>query len=464
MDTLTLDRRLLARYSGNIPRYTSYPTAPQFRTDFDEAALRAAAQHSNGDPVPADLSLYVHIPFCQSPCFYCGCNRVITRDVGRADAYLNRLYREMTLAAELFDRDRTVVQMHFGGGTPNFLDTEQLADVIDVAQSQFRFAQCADREMSIEVDPRFASAQDIVALAQAGVNRLSFGVQDFDPAVQQAINRVQSIEQTLAVVEAGQRVGMRSINIDLIYGLPKQHAAGFARTLDQVIAMNVSRLAVYSYAHLPEMFRPQQRIAAEDLPSDDEKLGLLELAIERLTAAGYVYVGMDHFARADDELVRAQRLGGLHRNFMGYTTHAQTDLVGFGVSAISHIGNSYSQNHRDLASWEATLDAGRLPLWRGVKMNDDDVIRADVIQSLMCQDEICSDRISRRYGIDFNNYFFQSLAALKPLIADGLVQVTQQGVRVLGPGRLLLRNIAACFDHARVNPNAGPSSRHASAV
>jgi oxygen-independent coproporphyrinogen-3 oxidase len=379
---------LLRRYDRPGPRYTSYPTAPHFHAGFGETELRDAAAASNGDPIPRRLSLYVHVPFCTSPCFYCGCNRIITRDKSRSEGYLARLYREISLAAQLFDRDREVIQLHFGGGTPNFLSPSQLREVVDTLRRQFHFSDAADQDISIELDPRFVTSEDVAELARTGFNRASLGVQDFDPAVQAAVNRIQSVEETRTVVDACRANGFRSVNIDLIYGLPKQSIEGFARTLDTVIAMRPDRLAVYSYAHLPELFRPQRQVMAEDLPDAETKLGLLQLAVETLTAAGYVYIGMDHFALPDDDLAQAQARGGLHRNFMGYTTHADSDLIGLGVSAISHIGDSYSQNPRDLPNWEIALDEGRLPVFRGMHLSEDDQLRADLIQQLMCQGEI----------------------------------------------------------------------------
>jgi oxygen-independent coproporphyrinogen-3 oxidase len=438
--------QLLRRYDRPGPRYTSYPTAPQFSDDFGETALREAAVASNGDPIPRRLSLYVHVPFCQSPCFYCGCNRIITRDTGRAAPYLDRLTREIALTAPLFDRDREVIQTHFGGGTPNVLSPAQLGDVLDSLRRNFHFSRSADRDISIELDPRFVNPQEIAALAELGFNRASFGVQDFDPAVQAAVNRIQPVADTASVIEACRATGFRSVNVDLIYGLPLQTREGFGRTLDTVVAMRPDRLAVYSYAHLPTLFRPQRQIDSSQLPDAETKLGLLQLAIERLTDAGYVYIGMDHFALPDDDLAQAQARGGLHRNFMGYTTHADSDLVGLGVSAISHIGDSYSQNHRNILGWEAALDAGRLPVFRGMRLSGDDQLRADLIQQLMCQGEIPVGALERRYAIAFDQYFADAIMRLEPLMADGLLKRQSGRYAVTEQGRLLLRNIAMCFD------------------
>ena len=458
------DLQLLRRYDRPGPRYTSYPTAPQFHAGFGEAALRDAAIASNGDPIPRRLSLYVHVPFCTSPCFYCGCNRVITRDKGRSETYLARLYREIALTAQLFDRDREVIQLHFGGGTPNFLSPDQLREVVDSLRRHFHFSESHDRDISIELDPRFVAAADIAQLADIGFNRASFGVQDFDHDVQVAVNRVQSVEQTQAVVEACRAHGFRSVNVDLIYGLPKQAAEGFSRTLDIVTRMRPDRIAVYSYAHLPQLFKPQRQINADDLPDAEAKLGLLQLAIAKLTTAGYVYIGMDHFALPDDDLATAQARGGLHRNFMGYTTHADSDLVGLGVSAISHIGDSYSQNPRDLPSWQIALDEGRLPVFRGMRLTEDDQLRADLIQALMCQGEIPVRALERRYAIRFEEYFAGPLEKLRPLQDDGLVRLEPGRIAVTSRGRLLLRNIAMCFDAYLEQPAQVAAPRFSRAI
>ena len=461
---LAFDADLLRRYDRPGPRYTSYPTAPQFRADFGEADLRAAAAASNGDPIPRPLSLYVHVPFCHSPCFYCGCNRVITRDQARGDAYVTRLKREIALVAPLFDRDRRAVQLHFGGGTPNFLSAAQLAEVVGAIRGQFRFADADDCDISIELDPRYCDPRDMPVLAAAGFNRASLGVQDFDPAVQRAVNRVQSVEETRAIVDACRAAGMRSVNIDLIYGLPGQSLEGFGRTLDIVTAIHPDRLAVYSYAHLPQLFKPQKQIDETLLLDGEAKLALLQLAVEKLTAAGYAYIGMDHFALPGDELAIAKSRGGLHRNFMGYTTHADSDLVGLGVSAISHVGNTFSQNPRDLPSWEAAIDAGHLPVFRGMRLDEDDELRADLIQSLMCQGEIRVKDLQDRYAIGFAEYFSQELARLQPLVEDGLVTMSPESIRATPRGQLLLRNIAMCFDRYLDQPVTDARPRFSRAI
>ena len=440
------DADLLRRYDRPGPRYTSYPTAPQFSPRFGESEFRRAADLSNDDPIPRRLSLYVHVPFCFSPCFYCGCNRIITRDAGRAAVYLDRLVREAAMLGPLFDRDREVMQLHLGGGTPNFMTPGQIGELLESLDRHFSFSRRPERDFSIEIDPRCINPGDIEALAFMGFNRASLGVQDFDPAVQAAVNRIQSVEETRAVIDACRANGFRSVNVDLIYGLPRQTRAGFGKTLDTVIESRPDRMAVYSYAHMPQLFRPQKQIDETLLPSAEDKLGLLQLAIEKLSESGYRYIGMDHFALPGDDLTLAQEAGGLHRNFMGYTTHADCDLVGMGVSAISHVGDSYAQNPRDLPSWEVAVDAGHLPTWRGLQLDADDTLRADLIQQLMCQGEVDIPALEQRHGLDFRAYFAVELARLPPLVADGLVTVSATRIRATSRGRLLLRIIAACFD------------------
>ena len=437
---------LLHRYDVAGPRYTSYPTVTQFRPDFGESEYREHARRSNATFAPQPLSLYVHIPFCASPCFYCGCNRLITRDIAAGGRYLERLLREAALIAPLFDHHREVRQLHLGGGTPNFLRAADLSRLIETLTRDFRLGNGADLDFSIELDPRFATPADVQHLGRLGFNRASLGVQDFDPRVQQAVNRIQSVEQTLEIIEACRASGFRSINIDLIYGLPHQSPTGFGRTLNTIIAARPDRLAVYGYAHMPRLFKAQRHIDAAALPTPAARIALLELAIDRLGAAGYRYIGMDHFARPEDELARAQQAVGLHRNFMGYTTHAHCELIGLGVSAISHFGGSFSQNHRDPRAWEAAIDAGCLPVWRGLKLTSDDRVRANVIQHIMCQGAVNFRDIENRHGIEFDRYFADALERVSPLVADGVATLSGRQLRATERGRFLLRVIAMCFD------------------
>ena len=432
---------LIARYDLAGPRYTSYPTTSQFRADFDETALRAAVRASNDEPIPRPLSLYVHVPFCMSQC-----NRVITRDVAQADRYLDRLYREIELIAPLFDRDRPVRQLHFGGGTPNFLDANHMCELVESLSRHFSFSHEAEREYGIEIDPRFADGTYVHYLAKLEFNRISVGIQDFDPAVQQAINRIQSFEQTREVLDAARAASFRSTSVDLIYGLPLQTVGGFSRTLEKVVALNPDRVAVYGYAHLPEMFKAQSQIDAADLPDAATQLALFGRALEFLSAAGYVYIGMDHFAKASDELVQAQRTGTLQRNFQGYSIHGDCDIVGLGVSAISRIGDSYSQNVRDLTGYYATLDRGRLPVARGLQLDEDDLIRRELIGELMCHGMLDKLTFGARHRLLFDEYFVRERQYLAPLLDDGLIQEDARVLRVTSRGRLLLRIIVMCFD------------------
>ncbi|MHB1059031.1 MAG: oxygen-independent coproporphyrinogen III oxidase [Rhodanobacter sp.] len=440
------DPALIARYDVAGPRYTSYPTAPQFKADFDEVALRAAIRASNEEPIPRPLSLYVHVPFCMSPCFYCGCNRVITRDAAQADRYLERLYREIELIAPLFDRDRPVRQLHFGGGTPNFLDAARMGELLESLARHFSFSHEAEREYGIEIDPRFADGAYVRHLGELGFNRISVGIQDFDPAVQQAVNRIQGFEQTREVLDAARASSFRSASVDLIYGLPRQTVDGFGRTLEQVVALDPDRVAVYGYAHLPQMFKAQRQIDAADLPDAATRLALFGRALEQLSAAGYVYIGMDHFARAGDELVQAQRGGTLQRNFQGYSTHGDCDIVGLGVSAIGRIGDSYGQNARDLIGYYAALDGGRLPVARGLQLDEDDLIRRELINQLMCHGKVDKQAFGARHRLLFDEYFVRERQRLAPLLADGLVREGPRELEATSRGRLLLRIIAMCFD------------------
>jgi oxygen-independent coproporphyrinogen III oxidase len=444
--SIPFEASLLARVDRPGPRYTSYPSAPQFSPAFTTADLRRHAKRSNEEPIPRDLSLYVHVPYCFSPCFYCGCNRVITRDYGRAAPYVERVTREAERFAALFDRSREMVQVHFGGGTPNFLTAEQLGELLDSFGKFFRLSTSPNRDFSIELDPRFLRDGDIAAYGRMGFNRASLGVQDFDSVVQAAINREQSVEVTLGSIEQCRAAGFRSVNVDLIYGLPRQTAAGFSRTLDTILQVRPDRVAIYGYAHMPEMFKAQRQIVPAELPGAAERVELLSCAIDKLTAAGYLHIGLDHFALPGDELSVALNDGSLHRNFMGYTTHADCDLIGLGVSAISHIGDTFSQNYRNLPDWEAAVDQGRLPLWRGIELDEDDLIRADVIQQIMCRGEIDRRRIEDRYDIVFDEYFAGALPGLAALAGDGLVTLAGSRIAATSRGRLLLRMIAMCFD------------------
>lgn len=453
------DAAIVRRYDVPGPRYTSYPTAPQFSESITEADYRRAAQESNGDPIPRQLSIYVHVPFCESPCFYCGCTRIITRDRTAGTRYLSRLQREIELQARLFDRDRVVDQMHFGGGTPTFLSDAELAELIGFLRHGFTLRDDETREFSIEVDPRTVDESRLSAMAGLGFNRISFGVQDFDPDVQRAVNRVQPREDVVNIISAARRQGFRSVAVDLIYGLPRQTEASFARTLDQVIAARPDRIAAYSYAHLPETFKAQKQIKQIDLCPPEIKLALLGITIEKLSAAGYVYVGMDHFALPDDELAIALANGSLQRNFQGYSTRAGLDLVGLGMSAIGQIGDLYYQNHRTLDDWATALDTGHLPIWRGRMLTRDDRIRRAVIRALMCRGELDLREFGNRFDVDFRSYFAAELDKLAPLAADGLIEIGHWKLQVTPLGRLLVRAIAMQFDAYQGRQSTGQTPR-----
>jgi oxygen-independent coproporphyrinogen-3 oxidase len=438
-----VDLDLIRRLDRNGPRYTSYPTADRFIDTFGPAAYRQAASRRNVAGKHRDLSLYVHLPFCNTVCFYCGCNKVVTRDHSKGEKYLTYLYREIDMQSELFAADPRVTQMHWGGGTPTFFTDHELSGLFEHLRTRFELAQ---GEYSIEVDPRTVDPQRVQALHEMGFNRMSLGVQDFDPDVQRAVNRLQSEAQTLAVIEAARRCGFQSVNIDLIYGLPLQTLESYDRTLGKVLAAQPDRVAVYNYAHLPARFKPQRRIKAEEIPSPDVKLKLLGLAAQRLTEAGYVYIGMDHFAKPDDALAIAQRHGRLQRNFQGYSTHAECDIVGLGVSAIGAIGPTYSQNERSLDPYYACLDAGELPVMRGMTLTADDLLRRAVIMNLMCHFALSKEAIEIAYLVDFDRYFATELAELAELQAAGLVELEAGWINVTPKGRMLIRNVCMVFD------------------
>jgi oxygen-independent coproporphyrinogen-3 oxidase len=437
---------LIKRYDRAGPRYTSYPTAVQFHDDFAEAEYRQFAQQSNQDTPEGALSLYFHIPFCDTVCFYCACNKVVTKDRSKADAYLQHVYREMTMQAELFNPGRRVDQLHWGGGTPTFISHQQMTELMQKTRQHFSLHDDDSGEYSIEIDPREARPETIALLRDLGFNRISLGVQDFDPGVQKAVNRIQSEQQTMATIDAARASGFKSISLDLIYGLPLQSVASFSRTLDRIIDVSPDRLSVFNYAHLPEMFKPQRRINVDELPTATEKLDLLQYIIERLTSAGYVYIGMDHFARPDDELAIAQTEGSLYRNFQGYSTHADCDLVAMGITGLGQVGNSYSQNVKTLDEYYALVDAGHLPVFRGVALSADDRLRRYVINRLMCDFSLDWNTLSKQFGIQVQDYFSVEWPDLQAMQADGLLSINADSMQVSPAGRLLIRNICMVFD------------------
>ncbi|HGX92863.1 MAG TPA: oxygen-independent coproporphyrinogen III oxidase [Candidatus Tenderia sp.] len=442
--SLVFDPDLIKRHDKSGPRYTSYPTAVQFHEGLDEAEYRRIAAATNADTKA--LSLYFHIPFCDTVCFYCGCNKIATKDRSKAAPYLQRVHRELEMQGELFDRSRVVDQLHWGGGTPTFISHQEMRELMAKTRECFQLHEDDTGEYSIEIDPREVRSETISLLRELGFNRMSLGVQDFDPMVQKAVNRIQTEAETMAALEGARKVGFKSISIDLIYGLPLQTVKNFGKTLDKVLAVDPDRLSVFNYAHLPDMFKPQRRINEQELPSAAVKLDILQMTVERLESAGYVYIGMDHFAKPDDELAIAQRKGQLYRNFQGYSTHAECDLVGLGVTSIGKVGNSYSQNVRTMDEYYQRIDAGHIPVFRGIELNDDDILRRDVITRLICNFELDKRDIESVYGIDFASYFSTELPELAQLQDDGLITSDDASIKVLPAGRFLIRNVCMVFD------------------
>jgi oxygen-independent coproporphyrinogen-3 oxidase len=443
---LEIDAGLIQRLSQSGPRYTSYPTADRFTEQFSCRDYLHAVNHLHARGTRQPLSLYVHIPFCDTVCYYCGCNKIVTKNRDKATTYLGYLKRELAMQGKLFAGSNQVEQLHFGGGTPTYLSDEQMSDLMQYLRRWFSFADDAKGEYSIEVDPRSVTIERIHTLRAQGFNRISLGVQDFDEQVQRAVNRIQPEQITLDTIHAARAAGFRSVSIDLIYGLPKQTLASIAETIAKVIAANPDRIAVYHYAHLPHLFKPQRRIAEADLPSSDTKLDMLAFCIRQLNTAGYVYIGMDHFAKPDDELAVAQRQGLLHRNFQGYSTHAESEMIACGVSAISSVGMCYSQNAKTLEDYYDRLDQGELPIVRGYQLTMDDVLRRFIIQRLMCNFELSIRSLEQAYPIKFDTYFELELEQLGELQKMGLLTIDSEWIEVTLKGRLLIRNICMVFD------------------
>ena len=453
------DAQLIAKMSQQGPRYTSYPTADRFRAGYGHAEY-AAVVAGLGQAAPRlPLSLYLHIPFCESLCYYCACNKIITKEHEKAALYLGYLMREISMQAALLGSGQRVEQLHLGGGTPTYLSDAQMDELMAHLRASFEFADDSTGEYSIEIDPRTVDPDRIRSLRRQGFNRVSLGVQDFDPEVQKAVNRIQPDALTFDAIAAAREAGFRSISIDLIYGLPKQTLATISQTLAKVVAASPDRISIYNYAHMPQLFKSQRLIVDADLPTDQDKLAMLGLCIERLTAAGYVYIGMDHFARPDDELAVAQRSGQLHRNFQGYSTHADTDMVSCGVSAISAVGDSYCQNEKSLERYYAALDEGHLPVARGIELTRDDVIRRDVIGRLMCDFNLSVRSVEHAHDIRFDTYFAAELARLREFETDGLLDMSASGLTVTPKGRLLVRNLCMVFDKYFGTPNDLPLQR-----
>jgi oxygen-independent coproporphyrinogen-3 oxidase len=456
---VVFNKELIRRYDTFGPRYTSYPTAVQFTTEINVDDYLDWVKHSNEDPIPAPLSLYLHIPFCDTICYYCGCSKVITKDKSRAAHYIELLKKEIKLQGALFAKDRKVTQIHWGGGTPTFLNDKEIYEIIECIRENFNVPAGDDVEFGIEVDPRTVDQTRLKNLNNLGFNRISFGVQDFDSEVQQSVNRVQSTEQIKQHILDARKFNYRSINIDLMYGLPKQTVQSYSKTLDTTIELNPDRIAIYNYAHLPEMFKPQRRINEDELPSAEEKLNILQMSIDKLQDAGYVYIGMDHFAKASDSLVKAQQEGSLHRNFQGYSTNADCDIIAMGITAISRIGDNYSQNVRTIDEYDACLQQDRIPVFRGIELEADDVLRREIINQLMCNNKLDIKQIESRWGIDFKTYFKSSLNNLQEMANDELVNISNDSLTITETGRLLARSICMQFDRYLQEKNNNRFSR-----
>lgn len=443
---IIFDKDLIRRYDIAGPRYTSYPTAVQFTTDFSYNDYLGGVKYSNENLIPAPLSLYLHIPFCDTICYYCGCSKVITKDKSKAAPYIKLLKQEIKLQGALFAKDRPVKQIHWGGGTPTFLSDEEIYEVTQCIKNNFNIPINHEVEFGIEVDPRTVDQQRLNTLREFGFNRISFGVQDFDHQVQKSVNRVQSTEQIKQRIDDAREAGFESINIDLMYGLPNQTVDSFSKTLDTTIALDPNRLAIYNYAHLPEMFKPQRRINEDELPNAEEKLNILQLCIKKLQNAGYVYIGMDHFSKQSDPLVQAQQKGSLHRSFQGYSTNADCDIIAMGITAISRIGDNYSQNVRTIDEYRHYLNQNKIPVFRGIELEADDVLRREVINQLMCNNQLNITKLEKEWGIDFKTYFSSSLSNLQQMADDGLIKIEKTKLVITTSGRLLARSICMQFD------------------
>jgi oxygen-independent coproporphyrinogen-3 oxidase len=454
---IELSEELIRKFDKSGPRYTSYPTADRFNSDFTEQSyLTYLGQRAKSAGNPP-LSIYVHLPFCESLCYFCACNKIITKDHGRAAEYLRYLDKEMALAASHIGPDRKTVQLHFGGGTPTFLSPDELRQLMSMLRSHFDFTP--DAELGIEIDPRTVKDGTLSMLAELGFNRNSFGVQDFDPEVQQAVNRIQPLAMVEKAVAESRNANFQSINADLIYGLPKQTLASFSRTLDSLIRVAPDRIALYNYAHLPSRFKAQRQIVASDLPSAEERLQIFLMSTRRLLDAGYVYIGLDHFSKPDDELNKARLDQSLHRNFQGYTTRAECDLIGFGVSAISKVGNSYSQSVRTVNAYYQHLDEEQLPVEKGFELSVDDLLRRQIIMTLMCSAPLDIGAINSAHGIDFLTYFALEMSLLRQYEDAGLITIDTAAIRVTAKGRLFVRAVGMAFDKYLTQPTTSTYSK-----
>lgn len=441
---LEWDDYIIHRYDMAGPRYTSYPTAPQFKESFSQSALFRAIVRSNLADRP--LSLYFHIPFCETLCYYCGCNKVVTNNKNRSFAYIQRMIQELSLYADMFAPDKEVRQLHWGGGTPTFISDDEMSLLMNSTRELFTFVDEEKGEFSVEIHPGKVSIKTMAHLRSLGFNRVSMGVQDFNEKVQRAVNRFNTYEEVSSLTRALRQQNYRSISMDLIYGLPLQNKTTLYETLQRVIDLQPDRLSLFNYAHMPHLFKSQRLIRDEDLPSSAEKLAMLHQAIESLQKAGYIYIGMDHFAKPTDDLVIAQQQGKLQRNFQGYSTHGDCDLLAVGVSSISMIDNVYVQNARELNSYQQKMDMGLLPVAKGFTLNQEDVLRRFVINRLICSCELLFSELYEIFGIVAHEHFNKELQQLQPMSEDGLISIDCHGIRVHNKGRLLIRRVCMAFD------------------
>jgi len=441
---IELSEELIRKFDKSGPRYTSYPTADRFNADFNEQSYIGFLEQRAKNTTNPPLSLYLHLPFCESLCYFCACNKIITQDHSRTTEYLRYLEKEIKLVASKIGSDRKTAQLHLGGGSPTFFSSDELRQLMGVLREHFNFTD--DAELGIEIDPRTVKPETLKVLSELGFNRNSFGVQDFDPAVQQAVNRIQPFSMVEAAVKESRKFKFQSVNSDLIYGLPKQTKESFARTLDSLIQLAPDRIALYNYAHLPSRFKAQRQIIEADLPSAEERLQIFLMSTQRLLDAGYIYIGLDHFAKPDDELHKAMEDLSLHRNFQGYTTRAECDLIGFGVSAIGKVGDSYCQSVRTIREYYEQLDQGKLPVEKGFSLDKDDLLRREVIMTLMCSMPLNIAQIERSYDIQFSSYFEEELKELRQYEEVGFIQVSPDAITVTAKGRLFVRATAMLFD------------------
>lgn len=452
-ERLNVTQEILDKYNVPGPRYTSYPTAPEWIDSFGPSDYRQALKQSNQALPSRPLSLYMHLPFCDRLCLFCGCNVVISQKHEVAVPYLEKLEWEIDQLAQILDTSRPVVQFHWGGGTPTYFNASQLEQLFGYTQERFQFAP--DSEIGVEIDPRVTNEEQLKTLRRLGFNRISMGIQDFNPIVQKTVRRIQPYEMTKAIFDQCRALDFESVNIDLIYGLPHQTPESFLDSVDKVIGMGPDRVAMFSYAHVPWM-KKQQGAIARYIPQGMDKFQIFRAGIERFTSAGYRYIGMDHFARPDDELCLAQASRTLHRNFQGYTTKAGADLIGFGVSSISGLDGTYAQNHRDIKNYYASIEQGSVPIMRGMRLNDDDVVRRAVISRLLCHCMLVKKEIEFEFGINFDDYFKNELIRMEDLKIDGLVDLSAESISVTMLGRIFIRNVGMIFDKYLQKPKDKP--------